>query len=322
METEVKKSTIGVLVMRAQVHNLTDGHKGIIGQVLKHHKKTLIFLGVSPAKLTQNNPLDFFTRKAMFDETYPADEFKNLQVIAIKDTGNDETWSKNLDERIDDIGDTGSVTLYGSRDGFTPHYFGNFPVIELKETKSISGSEVRKMVGDEVKSDPNFRLGIIYATRNRYPITYPTVDAAIWREEHGVMQLLMARKKNDEKNKWRFVGGFIDANRDASADDAVKREVREEVPNITVGEPEYIGTTAIDDWRYRNEVDSIMTTFFLMQYQWGSIEAADDIEETKWFDADEILDHQEGYVVVNEHDVLTKLLKAYLNKAQKKGETK
>jgi len=320
METEVKPTTIGVLVMRVQVPDLTEGHRYIINQVLEHHKKVIIFLGIAPAKITHNNPLDFFTRKSMLSESYPYDKYPNLTILPIKDTGNDVTWSENLDGKIEEIGDTGSVTLYGSRDGFIPHYLGKLPVVPLKETKSLSGSEVRKLGSDDAKRGAGFRYGAIYTAFNRYPITYPTVDAAILRIDKGENQILLARKKNDEKNKWRFIGGFIDANRDASAEDAVRREVGEEVPNVAVGDIKYVGTSAIDDWRYRNEVDSIMTTLFVMNYQWGDIKAADDIDETKWFNLEDVLNHQEGYVIVDEHAVLVKLLKAYLNGEQKKGE--
>lgn len=69
---------------------------------------------------------------------------------------------------------------------------------------------------------------------------------------------------------------------DSSLEAAARREVTEET-HIEVSALEYIGSFLVDDWRYRNEVDKVMTTVFLARYMFGAIQPDDDIEELKWF---------------------------------------
>ena len=310
MKTAVKKTDIGVIVGRFQVHELHEGHHDLITSVMQQHDKVIVFLGVSPAKNTKNNPLDFKPRELMIRESYP-----NITIMPIYDVNNDVEWSKKLDEKIREVFSIGTVTLYGSRDGFIPHYKGNFPTVELEATFKISGSEIRKGLSNSVISHKHYRHGLIAASYDRYPTTFTTVDAAILDDKGNI---LLARKKNDPKDRWRLIGGFVDANQDDNMEEAVKREVMEETNSLGVGEPVYVGSSKIDDWRYRNEQDGIMTTLFIIPYLFGKPEAKDDIDDLKWFGLDAVLEHQKGYLIVDEHEVLINLLKAYLNKTQKK----
>lgn len=309
MDVAIKKTPIGVIVGRFQVHELHEGHKALIESVIQNHDKVLIFLGVSPAKGTKNNPLDFKSREQMLHESYP-----DLSVLPIKDVHNDEEWSKTLDEKIREVFAIGAVTLYGSRDGFIPHYKGQFPTVELQARFKISGSDIRNSLKDKSVADKNFRHGVIASCFDRYPISFCTVDAAIL---DGNGNVLLARKKIDPKGKWRFIGGFVDIKADENMEEAVKREVMEETGSLGVGTPVYVGSARIDDWRYRNEQDGIMTTFFAIDYTFGKPEAKDDIDDLKWFDIKQLIQN-DGYIFVEEHKVLYNLLKAHLNKAQKK----
>jgi bifunctional NMN adenylyltransferase/nudix hydrolase len=58
-----KSYTIGSLVGRFQVHELHEAHHYLIDQVVKNHKKVILFLGVSKVVGTKKNPLDFESRK-------------------------------------------------------------------------------------------------------------------------------------------------------------------------------------------------------------------------------------------------------------------
>jgi len=305
MDVAIKKTVIGVLVGRFQVDELHEGHHNLIKTVMENHDKVIVFLGVSPAKGTKNNPLDFKARELMLHESYPG-----LTIVPIKDVHNDEEWSKTLDEKIREVFAIGSVTLYGSRDGFIPHYKGQFSTVELQARFKISGSEIRKKLSNKVIANKHFRHGMIASCYDRYPVTFATVDAAILDERGNV---LLARKKQDPKGKWRFIGGFIDAKRDVSAEEAVKREVMEETKSLGVGEPDYIATASIPDWRYENEQDGIMTTFFAIPYTFGKPQAADDINELQWFSIDTLI-RNEGFVFVTEHKVLYEKLVKYLEK--------
>jgi bifunctional NMN adenylyltransferase/nudix hydrolase len=63
------------------------------------------------------------------------------------------------------------------------------------------------------------------------------------------------------------------------------REAREE-SGLEVGDPEYVGSTQIDDYRYpKSGSDRIMTSFFTVRYLFGAAVAADDISEVEWFPA-------------------------------------
>jgi bifunctional NMN adenylyltransferase/nudix hydrolase len=88
----------------------------------------------------------------------------------------------------------------------------------------------------------------------------------------------LARKP--EEKKWRFIGGFSDP-RSTSLEVDAKREVTEEA-SIEVDDITYLGSTLIDDWRYRGEQDKIKTAFFVAKYIYGKPEGADDIAEVKW----------------------------------------
>ncbi len=89
---------VGVIIARFQVHELHEGHIDLIKNVCSEHEKVIIFLGLSPCMVTQNNPLDFESRKQMI-----LDKFPSVNVLYIKDQEEDKNWSKELDEKINDL---------------------------------------------------------------------------------------------------------------------------------------------------------------------------------------------------------------------------
>ena len=295
---------VGVLVGRFHVDELHGGHKSLINRVVRKHEKVILFLGLSPVRVTRNNPLDFESRKQMILANYP-----NVNVLYIKDVHSDEVWSKNLDQQIRDlVGPLATVVLYGGRESFIDHYTGTYNTEEIIESTFRSGTEVRKKLGAHVKSNPCFRAGVVWAAYNRYPTTFPTVDVAIWNDDKT--KLLMARKPNELK--YRFIGGF--ASSDTSLEASVRREVDEEA-HIEITDPEYVGSCPIDDWRYRREVDGIVTTFFQAKLQFGRPMPDDDIEELKWFDvsdyAKQVAFHD--HFLVEAHKPLFKMLMKKVN---------
>ncbi len=296
MKTKVDKTDVGVLVGRFQVHSLHEAHIELIQDVCDSHSKVIIFLGLSPCLVTRNNPLDFESRKQMILERFP-----QVNVLYIKDVGDDKIWSKKLDEAIHDlVSPNQTVTLYGGRDSFIRHYFGKYKTQELESTRIISGSEIRKEISSKVKADPNFRAGVIWASHNQYPKVLTCVDVAVMNDKK---QILLARKPNE--SAYRFIGGFADP-RSMSFEIDAKREVSEEA-HIEVDELEYVGSTVIDDWRYRGEVDKIKTLLFKAKYIFGHPEADDDIAELRWFDLAHLITN-EASLVVEEHRKLLNML--------------
>jgi bifunctional NMN adenylyltransferase/nudix hydrolase len=130
----------------------------------------------------------------------------------------------------------------------------------------------------------------------RYPTVFPTVDVVIERDG----KLLLGRKAHQQK--FRFVGGFADPALDNSYEDAARREAKEET-TLVVSTVKYLGSTRIDDPRYRGTEDCIITHLFLAQEWEGTPEPADDIAELRWFSIAEISPE----TFVEEHGVLWSL---------------
>lgn len=292
METTRNTTDIGVIVGRFQVHELHEAHIEIVESVLAKHKKVIMFLGVSAPLCTRRNPLDFVARKEMILQRFP-----QLTIVSIPDMPSDTDWSKELDKRLREVAPIGSVTLYGGRDGFIKYYDGSFPTEELEQRIFVSGTEVRKNVSREVKSSVDFRAGVIYAAYNQYQKVFATVDVAILKDG----DVLLGKKPN--QTAYRFLGGFADPG-DDSFEDAAKREVREE-SGIEVGDVMYLGSAKIDDWRYRNEDDKIITHLFTATYVSGTVAPKDDISELRFFN----LSALKKADLVPEHAVLYDLLR-------------
>lgn len=263
---------VGVIVGRFQVHDLHPGHNNLVEQVCKIHKKVIVVLGLAPIPNSLNNPLDFEARKQMFYAAYPT-----VTVLPLKDVGNDSGWSHNLDDLIESVvSPTQTVMLYGGRDSFLAAYNGRYPTQELFQEGHLSGTQVRDQIKREVLPNKDFRAGVIWASANRHPTTYPTVDVAIF--DGTTSKLVLARKQYE--SLWRFPGGFANPNSASYEDDAV-REAKEET-GLDIDNLQYIGSFFVDDWRYRNGPDKIKTVLFAGDAD-GEPTAADDIVSAKWW---------------------------------------
>lgn len=129
-----------------------------------------------------------------------------------------------------------------------------------------------------------------------YPTVFPTVDVVIKKDG----QLLLGRKA--KQDKFRFLGGFADPALDNSYEDAARREANEE-SNLVVTAVKYLGSTRIDDPRYRGTEHCIITHLFLAEEWSGEPVASDDIAELKWFDEASLSEND----FVEEHHVLWRL---------------
>ena len=282
------ETSVGVIVARFQVAELTQGHKEILEYVLnKGHNQNIIFLGIAPTRATKNNPLDFDSRRRMLEEAYPG----KFIIMYQKDEPSDITWSRSLDQKIEDIANGRDVVLYGSRDSFGKYYHGKFRFEEYHQRLYCSGTEQRLLAGKQVKSSRDWRLGCVYATQNRFPTVYPTVDCAIFDRADGELKYIyLARKSGIDR--LMFVGGFTDP-ADNSFEEAAIRECREET-GLEVNLLGYVGSCKIDDWRYKNEEDKIITNFFVFERIFGVAGAHDDICEI----------HRKEFLKVSEEELI------------------
>lgn len=286
----------GVIVGRFQVDDLHEGHKNFIDAIVKSHPRVIIFLGISAAKCSTNNPLDYDARKKMINRHYP-----DVSVLYIKDTHSDKKWSAYLDEQINTmIGPGHTACLYGGRDSFIMHYMGKFDTVELRQEVFTSGTAIRKQLAVKSKGTVDFNSGVIWATLNQYPVCLATVDIAIFNDDNS--KILLGRKPDEEK--YRLIGGFVDPGE--TLEDAAIRETKEEA-SIKIFPPIYQKSFVVNDWRYRSERNKITTSLFVANHAHGTPEPNDDIEELKWFkfNGDMVKELIQGHIPLINHLLAT-----------------
>jgi bifunctional NMN adenylyltransferase/nudix hydrolase len=278
----MKKQKVAVTVGRFQVADLHYAQIFILYNLMKTNDRLCVLLGCSSATGTSRDPLDFESRKKMLEKQFP-----DIIIDRIDDNISDEVWSENVDKKIKQLfSDKSNVTLYGGRDSFLQHYQGKYPTKEFKKINHFPGTVVREKIGATVKDSAEWREGQIYLSQNQYPRLFMTVDIAVLKQSDDKNLQVLLGKKSGEK-KLRFVGGFVDAT-DSCLEEACKREVIEET-SLEVDDFEYVSSRLIDDWRYKQTKDRIMTSFFVCKYIYGStFQAKDDIAELDWYDINKI----------------------------------
>ncbi len=282
-----KSNKIGVIIARFQVPDLHEGHLYFINEVYKRHHRVLFLLGVAPIKLSENNPLNFETRKLMLEKELHSYEYwrsVSETILPLYDMKkSDEQWSDQVDKIIQDeffVNKDGAI-LYGSRDSFIPHYHGMFKTQEIEMKVDVSGRDLREEATKIILPSSDFRKGIIYATSDKFPLIYSCVDVAILNDKED--QILLGRKMTDPEDEWRFIGGFMDFDDDNDFA-AARREAYEET-RVEIEPYELICSVKVNDWRYRSEKNSkIMTRLIKARHISGVPKAGDDISEVAWFD--------------------------------------
>lgn len=137
----------------------------------------------------------------------------------------------------------------------------------------------------------------------RFSKVFPTVDIAVIDIDND--KILFGRKPGQEL--FRFPGGFVEPT-DNSLEHAAYRELTEEVLGLPKPQEEkdiqelllYIGSFLIDDPRYRDKEEKIMTSLFIAAINGSSnleLSAGDDIEELKWIHGKDLKEE----MIVEEH---------------------
>lgn len=292
----------GVIIARFQTPSLHEGHLQLIREVKSKHNRLIIVLGVSPIKGGRKNPLDYYTRERMIKQIFP-----ELVILPLGDQASDKVWSRKLDELLGSNFRHEPFILYGSRDSFIPYYSGRYPTIALPPVQDFNATALREEVSDKVFDTEEFRAGIIYGIYNLYPKVYPTVDIALFRNNRK--ELLLGRKPAE--SSWRLPGGFADPD-DQSFDIAAARELQEECEQIETGPIQYEMSLQMDDWRYRSEVDKIITTLFSTDLLFGEPTAGDDLADIRWISVNELPELiTKGEIVHTHIPLLQKLAEKY-----------
>ncbi len=240
-----------VIIGRFQTNRLHEGHKELIRAAKATGNDVLILIGCTDAVGTDKNPLDFETRKHLFN-TY----FNNTLIKPLYDMPSNKDWSDSIDNIINEIGYKEAV-IWGGRDNNIENYYsGKHSIKIIDQVGNHSATKIRKDIKQKAIDCPNFRAGIIYHIENRYPIVYSTVDIALINNKG---EILMGKKGD----KFMFIGGFVDVS-DSSLLNTAYRELNEET-GIFGGKMklEYYNSFKVDDLRYKNTKDCIMTHLFI-----------------------------------------------------------
>jgi bifunctional NMN adenylyltransferase/nudix hydrolase len=299
---QIFKPSYGVCVGRFQVPDLHDGHMELFRQVRARHSGVLIFCGVAPARMTRDNPLDFRVRQKMIQAKFP-----EFTVLPLEDRQYDAEWSADLDAQIASVIDFGSVTLYGGRDSFVPHYHGKYTPVELTlpiEIQKITSTSIRNEVSNEVLESPEFRRGMIYAMHQVWPVMLQMVDVAPLSDD--MSEVCLGRREKEKK--FRFLGGHVETAKHNFEGNA-RAETMEEA-GLELLEAIYVNSCPIDDWRYRCSDRSVMTALLVGRVASMGARAGDDIAEVRWFRLDKLTAGD----LVETHHPLLQMLKEYLAK--------
>lgn len=296
------KKKVGIIVGRFQCPYIHDGYKELMLEVSVRHTRVIIFVGQSPLKFEKNDPYDYSIRKAMLEQMV-----YNFEIHKLNDFGDVELWSKELDKRIAGLmGGNETPVLYGSRDRFK--YTGKYPVVDIPAHLEISATQIREECGKEVHNTEDFRRGINYVTQTDYVKVQPTVDIAPY--SFRTNEVLLVKKPRERY--YRFVGGRADVRSDSYEADAL-RELEEETSLIGKN-LEYMGSTRIEDWRYRGRENKVKTLFFAVTKWSGVPLLMDDLEggDYMWKNLAEL--ETDDAMIMPEHRVLVTMLLNWVDK--------
>ncbi|AKF04257.1 NUDIX domain-containing protein [Sandaracinus amylolyticus] len=298
------RETLGVVVARFQSPELHDGHRHLLDVVESRHPRLLVVLGTARTYVpTSKNPLDFATRREMVRGRYP------LALVAeLPDCRGDAMWSRALDAIVAEHAPAGDAVLYGSRDSFLRSYSGEHRCEEIDPIEDHTATALRLEAVTRPATTDDFRRGVIYAATTRPPVVYQTVDVAITDDRRR--RVLFAKKREDA-GALRFLGGFVLPG-DDSLEAAARREAIAESGGLEIGDATYLGSTRVDDWRYRGGADRITTALFVAPYLLGRATGADDVDENEWVSELDVTSGAIAARLVPEHRRLGEMLAAHL----------
>lgn len=139
---------------------------------------------------------------------------------------------------------------------------------------------------------------------HKYPTSFQATDCFIVHREGG--KILLGKKPSQKF--WRFLGGFVDPS-DVSLEAANARERQEEGGiDLECSRPEYLFSFRVNDPRYSDKPDKIMSAVFKSFYLWGAPKAGDDIGKVRWFSRDYIRRKYKKIIMPEHFPIVEKLI--------------
>jgi ADP-ribose pyrophosphatase YjhB (NUDIX family) len=133
----------------------------------------------------------------------------------------------------------------------------------------------------ELQGDPS-RLECGACGFVAYASSKPTAGALV---QDGDGRLLLARRAHDPfKGRWDIPGGFLEEGE--APLDGIRRELREET-GLEVEPLEFVGAW-IDRYGHDSTAEATLNMYWTARASGGDPEPADDVDELRWFGADEL----------------------------------
>lgn len=250
---------VGVLIARFQTHKLVEAHLNILNSLRSKYAKVLVLLTTPAIKATIENPLDYPSRAEMIRTSFP-----DVLIQPLADTSSDGQWSWKIDVAIREaFGALVKVSIHASSDAAVPFYIGTHKILPLppKIQQSIAGVKASLKNDSALMGTPAWRAGMVHSSTARFDLSYQRVDVVPYRIEKGNLEILLLSR---EENEGLFsIGGSV-LTKDLSLEEASKRELWDQVG--VRGLPKYVGSTRVNDWRFRFERDKVLSSVFVVGY--------------------------------------------------------
>lgn len=291
---------VAVLYAPFQTATTIEIHWRQLELIAENFPSIVIALPVRRVTPTKNAPLDFAARECMIRE-YIASLNPNIRqpqfyIVPVVDKKYEADQVMALETAVSALFSEpikAVLTTYVEFAKIYKEHGGKWHVDNPVEFLAYENDHRNHIASATNSLTADYRTGVIAAMKSQFPISWGTVDMAIRRIVDGHVKFLFGKKPGEKG--WRFPGGFKDTT-DFDYESAVWREGGEEVlvagvkPESVFDVPRYIISRKVNDWRYRNEIDSITTLFYTLNFTGtdDQIKAGDDLCDAAWFGLDEL----------------------------------
>lgn len=159
----------------------------------------------------------------------------------------------------------------------------------------------------------NERLPDSLRLATQFPTAYHTVDIIpYYIGTNNKVQILLGQKTKDN-GLWCHIGGFVDPEKDNSAEEAALRELGEEtlIKITDTSRLNYVGSIKVNDERFINSRHKIITSIFtirLNEEEAAKAKGGDDIANVASFNIQDLKDEYKNILVSKHHKVFERFL--------------